>query len=162
MPYTPAAPTETNSVEEGQIVLDDGSIFDGSSINFVFMDNRHPPPTTPDERHSFVFICSTAYRERCRIAQDEATPSSISGDMLESFRASITESNISGTRMNSDMAALRNITAQMGGGGAGDEMQILDEDIELVMSQADVSRSQAFTALKDNENNIVNAIMELM
>ena len=90
--------------------------------------------------------------------------------------------------MKSDMAASRNITAQMGGGGAGDEtnispdvvpgtrargmgmtlasqsfdeMQISNEDIELVMSQADVSRSRAFTALKDNENDIVNAIMEL-
>ena len=44
----------------------------------------------------------------------------------------------------------------------GDELQISDEDIELVMSQADVSRSRAFTALKDNENDIVKAIMELM
>ena len=30
-----------------------------------------------------------------------------------------------------------------------DEMHISNEDIELVMSQADVSRSRAFTALKD-------------
>ena len=33
-----------------------------------------------------------------------------------------------------------------------DEMHISNEDIELVMSQADVSRSRAFTALKDNGN----------
>ena len=42
-----------------------------------------------------------------------------------------------------------------------DEMHISNEDIELVMSQADVSRSRAFTALKDNGNDIVDAIMEL-
>ena len=155
MPYTPAVTTETNNVEEGQTVLDDGSL-----INFVFTDNRDPPTTTNDRQ--FVFICSSAYRERCRIALDEATASNMSGDILERFRASVTESNIPVAAMNSDMAALRNITAQMGGGGAGDEMQISDEDIELVMSQADVSRSRAFTALKDNENDIVKAIMELM
>ena len=160
MPFTLATPTETNSVEEGQIVLDDGSIFDGSSTISFPLSNRHPPTTTNDRQ--FVFICSSAYRERCRIAQDEATPSSISGDMLESLRESITESNIPVTAMNSDMAALRNITAQMGGGGADDELQISDEDIELVMSQADVSRSRAFTALKDNENDIVKAILELI
>ena len=42
-----------------------------------------------------------------------------------------------------------------------DEMQISDEDIELVMSQTNVSCAKAFTALKDNENDIVDAIMEL-
>ena len=42
-----------------------------------------------------------------------------------------------------------------------DEMHISNEDIDLVMSQADVSRSRAFTALKDNGNDIVNAIIEL-
>ena len=162
MPYTPAVPTETNSVEEGQIVLDDGSIFDGSSINFVFTDNRDPPTTTTDDRHFVSFYPTTAFRERCRIALDEATASNMSGDILERFRASVTESNIPVAAMNSDMAALRNITAQMGGGGAGDEMQILDEDIELVMSQTNVPRSRAFNALKDNENDIVKAILELM
>merc|ERR1712223_626418 len=35
------------------------------------------------------------------------------------------------------------------------------KDIELVMSQANVSRSKAIKALKNNTNDIVNAIMEL-
>lgn len=35
------------------------------------------------------------------------------------------------------------------------------KDIELVMSQANVSRSKAVKALKNNTNDIVNAIMEL-
>ena len=38
---------------------------------------------------------------------------------------------------------------------------ILFKDIELVMSQANVSRSKAVKALKNNGNDIVNAIMEL-
>ena len=38
----------------------------------------------------------------------------------------------------------------------------LDEkDIELVRSQANVSRNKAIKSLKDNENDVVNAIMEL-
>ena len=34
-----------------------------------------------------------------------------------------------------------------------------DKDIDLVMSQANVSRSKAVKALKNNANDIVNAIM---
>merc|ERR1712106_536365 len=36
-----------------------------------------------------------------------------------------------------------------------------EKDIELVMSQANVSRGKAVKALKNNPNDIVNAIMEL-
>ncbi len=36
-----------------------------------------------------------------------------------------------------------------------------EKDIELVMSQANVSRAKAVRALKNNTNDIVNAIMEL-
>ena len=36
-----------------------------------------------------------------------------------------------------------------------------EKDIELVMSQANVSRGKAVKALKNNQNDIVNAIMEL-
>ncbi len=42
-----------------------------------------------------------------------------------------------------------------------DETGVEAKDIELVMSQADVSRSKAVKALKANDNDIVNAIMEL-
>ncbi|KAI0139831.1 hypothetical protein GGR57DRAFT_488477 [Xylariaceae sp. FL1272] len=42
-----------------------------------------------------------------------------------------------------------------------DESGIEDKDIELVMTQADVSRAKAIKALRNNENDIVNAIMEL-
>ncbi len=50
---------------------------------------------------------------------------------------------------------------------AGDDDEDVDEtgveakDIELVMSQAGVTRAKAVKALKANENDIVNAIMEL-
>jgi len=42
-----------------------------------------------------------------------------------------------------------------------DESGVEPKDIELVMSQADVSRAKAVKALKSNDNDIVNAIMEL-
>merc|ERR1712223_1917646 len=42
-----------------------------------------------------------------------------------------------------------------------DEEGVEDKDIELVMSQGNVSRSKAIKALKNNTNDIVNAIMEL-
>lgn len=36
-----------------------------------------------------------------------------------------------------------------------------EKDIELVMSQASVSRNKAIRALKKTDNDLVNAIMEL-
>lgn len=42
-----------------------------------------------------------------------------------------------------------------------DETGVDERDIELVMSQANVARSKAIRALKNNSNDIVNAIMEL-
>jgi len=42
-----------------------------------------------------------------------------------------------------------------------DETGVEEKDIELVMSQAHVSRSVAVKALKKNKNDIVNSIMDL-
>lgn len=42
-----------------------------------------------------------------------------------------------------------------------DATGVEDKDIELVVSQANVSRSKAVKALKNNDNDVVNAIMEL-
>ncbi len=42
-----------------------------------------------------------------------------------------------------------------------DATGIEEKDIDLVVSQANVSRSKAVKALKNNENDVVNAIMEL-
>lgn len=42
-----------------------------------------------------------------------------------------------------------------------DDTGVEDEDVDLVMSQANVSRGKAIKALKNNQNDIVNAIMEL-
>merc|ERR1711865_639957 len=52
------------------------------------------------------------------------------------------------------------------GDDAGDDEEVDDtgvepKDIELVMSQAAVSRAKAVKALKANDGDIVNAIMEL-
>jgi len=42
-----------------------------------------------------------------------------------------------------------------------DESGVEPKDVELVMSQAGVNRSKAVKALKTNDGDIVNAIMEL-
>lgn len=42
-----------------------------------------------------------------------------------------------------------------------DEEGLEDKDIELVMTQASVSRKKAVKALKENDNDIVNSIMAL-
>ncbi|KAF3426985.1 hypothetical protein E2986_12195 [Frieseomelitta varia] len=42
-----------------------------------------------------------------------------------------------------------------------DETGVEEKDIDLVMCQANVSRGKAIKALKNNQNDIVNAIMEL-
>ncbi len=42
-----------------------------------------------------------------------------------------------------------------------DATGVEEKDIDLVVSQANVSRSKAIKALKNNENDVVNAIMEL-
>jgi len=42
-----------------------------------------------------------------------------------------------------------------------DETGIEEKDIELVMSQANVSRQKAVRALRENQNDIVNSIMQL-
>lgn len=42
-----------------------------------------------------------------------------------------------------------------------DAEDLEDKDIELVMTQANVSRKKAVKALKENDNDIVNSIMAL-
>jgi nascent polypeptide-associated complex subunit alpha len=42
-----------------------------------------------------------------------------------------------------------------------DETGVSNDDITIVMGQAKCTRGQAVAALKNNENDIVNAIMEL-
>jgi len=42
-----------------------------------------------------------------------------------------------------------------------DEDGVEDNDIQLVMAQANVSRNKAVKALKENNNDIVNSIMAL-
>ena len=45
--------------------------------------------------------------------------------------------------------------------GEVDDSGLEDKDIELVVSQANVSRAKACKALRANNNDIVNAIMDL-
>jgi nascent polypeptide-associated complex subunit alpha len=45
--------------------------------------------------------------------------------------------------------------------GASDETGVDTKDIQLVMDQAKCAKSQAVRALRNNNNDLVNAIMEL-
>eukprot|EP01041_Mallomonas_annulata_P006464 gene6464-13057_t len=58
-------------------------------------------------------------------------------------------------------AAAPNKKATVTEEGNVDESGVDPKDIELVVAQAGCTRSQAVIALKNNENDIVNAIMEL-
>ena len=42
-----------------------------------------------------------------------------------------------------------------------DDTGVDEKDVEIVMSQANVSRARAVRALRNNQSDIVNAIMEL-
>ena len=53
------------------------------------------------------------------------------------------------------------MTTMMQEDGEVDETGVEAKDIDLVMAQASVSRAKAVKALKNNDNDIVNAIMEL-
>jgi len=63
---------------------------------------------------------------------------------------------------NDDVAAVPELTEEGGNVTAGDDEDgIESKDIDLVMSQASCSRSRAVAALKENDGDLVNAIMSL-
>lgn len=53
------------------------------------------------------------------------------------------------------------LTNEEGGGSAANENGVDAKDIDLVMSQASCSRAKAVSALKENDGDLVNAIMSL-
>lgn len=53
------------------------------------------------------------------------------------------------------------LTVEDGGAGGADEDGVEAKDIDLVMSQASCSRAKAVAALKENDGDLVNAIMSL-
>lgn len=58
-------------------------------------------------------------------------------------------------------AKAENVEAEESDGEEVDETGVEEKDIELVIQQSSVSRKKAIKALKRNDNDIVNAIMEL-
>lgn len=77
----------------------------------------------------------------------------------EKFKAP--ESAVPGGDGSSQTIASQPIEEESEEEGEIDDSEVESKDIELVMSQANVSRSKAVKALKNNNNDIVNAIMEL-
>lgn len=60
-----------------------------------------------------------------------------------------------------DVPNLANVDAAAPASAGGDEDGVEAKDIELVMSQASCSRTKAVAALKENDGDLVNAIMSL-
>jgi nascent polypeptide-associated complex subunit alpha len=63
--------------------------------------------------------------------------------------------------MRQAMAGRKTETAAADAEDGGDETGLDEKDISLVMEQASVTRARAVAALKKNDKDIVNAIMEL-
>lgn len=76
----------------------------------------------------------------------------------ERFKAS--ESTTTGTDSTSTGTTVAPIAEEEDEDGV-DETGVDEKDIEIVMSQANVSRAKAIRALRNNQSDIVNAIMEL-
>ena len=60
-----------------------------------------------------------------------------------------------------DHSAILPAIEELDDSGEVDESGVEPKDVDLVMSQAGVSRAKAVKALKTNDGDIVNAIMEL-
>jgi nascent polypeptide-associated complex subunit alpha len=79
----------------------------------------------------------------------------------DSFKQASAASSFAGARTTGVAAATPEPEVEPEAEEAVDETGLEAKDIELVISQANVSRSKAVTALRNNDGDIVNAIMEL-
>ena len=94
-------------------------------------------------------------------AKIEDLSSAASSAAADQFRSA---APLSGLRQNSGVAASSAAPAAAVPGGDEEDLDatgIEEKDIELVVSQAGVSRGKAIAALKQNDSDIVAAIMQL-
>ena len=87
-------------------------------------------------------------------------------DLNSQAQASAAQQLVQAAQQNKDIAAAEGkkeaaAAPEEDDGEEVDEEGVDDKDIDLVMSQANVSRKKAVKALKNNDNDIVNAIMEV-
>ena len=92
----------------------------------------------PDERDDF-YMEDDEMGDDDEVAQAEGDAGELDGAILDPFLDFFVEDE----------------------GGDLDESGLEPKDVELVMSQASCSRSKAVKALRANDGDIVNAIMEL-
>lgn len=109
--------------------------------------------TQPDVFKSAVGDMFVCFGE----AKIEDLNSQMQANAAQQFKAGAAES---------EKPAAAAITAEKTAVAAADDEEVDEtgveaKDIELVMTQANCSRSAAVKALKDNQNDVVNAIMEL-
>ena len=87
----------------------------------------------------------------------------LSGEDLIRFAETFRQKSVAAAQVAADKAAVASAIPEEDEGEEIDETQRKEKekDIELVMQQAKVTRSRAEKALLDNNNDVVDAIMEL-
>lgn len=98
--------------------------------------------------NTFVIFGETQLEDTGALAQEAAARAAVSGASVESERADASVSAPAPAEDDDDNADV-------------DPGDIEEKEINVVMSQANVSRGKAIRALKSNNGDIVNAIMEL-
>lgn len=114
------------------------------SKNILFVISKPDVFKSPSS-DTYIIFGEAKIEDLSAQAQSAAAEQFRSPDMSSAFQASAASSASKGSAADEDV----------------DDTGVDAKDIELVISQASCTRAQAIKALKNNDNDIVNAIMEL-
>ncbi len=114
------------------------------SKNILFVISKPDVFKSPSS-DTYIIFGEAKIEDLSAQAQSAAAEQFRAPDMSSSFQSSATSNPSKGSAVDEDV----------------DDTGVDAKDIELVISQASCTRSQAIKALKNNDNDIVNAIMEL-
>lgn len=99
--------------------------------------------------NTFVIFGEAQLEDISAMAQEAAARAAVSGTAVDAAQSNGASANASGAAVEVD---------EEEDVDAGD---LTEKEIEVVMSQANVSRNKAIKALKNNKGDLVNTIMEL-
>jgi len=129
------------------------------SKNILFVINKPDVYKSPASDTYIVFgeakIEDLSQKAQMAAAEKFKAPESTLGSVLGGMNAEAANAGLNPS------AAAATIAEESEDEDEIDETGVEGKDVELVMSQANVSRGKAVRALKNNNNDIVNAIMEL-
>jgi nascent polypeptide-associated complex subunit alpha len=126
------------------------------SKNIMFVISKPDVYRSPTDRNTFIIFGEGKIEDLK--AKDAMMAAEQAANNPNARRAN---SEPAGLRGNIPSAAQPNAASVATNDEPVDETDVDPKDIELVMSQANCSRSAAVKALKNNDSDIVNAIMEL-